>query len=503
MALVLGIDVGTQGVRVIVSDETGHVIAQAKEQFAHVTLADLPPGHFEQDPAIWWQATRACLRNVSAQLREQGHAPNEIVAGAVDSTSGTIVLLDANDHPLRPALMYNDRRAEAETVEVNRAAQAVCAKLGYRFNSSFALPKILWLARHEPETWAHTQHIAHAADFVVGKLTGTYHVSDQSNALKSGFDLVDFEWPSFIESMLGINLHCLPRVIRTGETIASVSRECAEETGLDGRTRIIAGMTDGCADQIASGARNCGDWNTVLGTTLIFKGLTKNLIDDPQGRVYCHLHPMGYWMPGAASNVGAGALDKRFPDVDRRALDRAALGLSPTALAVYPLLQKGERFPFNRPEAVGFSEGQSASQAETYAANLEGIAFVERLGYDVLRALGAQINSRIFTTGGGAKSVEWMQIRADLLNTELARAANANAAMGSAIIAASRTLFDTLSDASAQMVQTECSVSPRRGMIPRYDDAYARFKTACRQRGYIEEETRAARRRFTDESERG
>jgi sugar (pentulose or hexulose) kinase len=484
MTLVLGIDVGTQGVRAVAADASGHLIAQAKSRFERINLPDLPAGYFEQDPAEWWQATRDCLRSIVAQLRDQGLASGNIVAGSVDSTSGTIVLLDAKNQALRPALMYNDRRAEAETAQVNDVGKVHCAKLGYLFNSSFALPKVLWLARHEPETWTQTKRVAHAADYIVGKLTQTFDVSDQSNSLKCGFDLADGAWPGFIESHLGIETRRLPRVVFTGEPIATISKECAEETGLDERTTIVAGMTDGCADQIASGARQIGDWNTVLGTTLIFKGLTKELLVDPQGRVYCHLHPMGYWMPGGASNVGARAIDERFPNVDRRAFDCEALKVSPTALTIYPLLQKGERFPFNREDAEGFIIGQSSSDLESYAGHLEAIACVERLGYDVLRSLGAPIGSRIYTTGGGAVSAEWLQIRADVLNSELARAANASAAMGSAIIAASRTLFANLADASEQMVQLDCVVEPRLASVPLYEEVYQRFTTEIHRRDY-------------------
>ncbi len=483
--LVLGIDVGTQGARVLAADPRGHIIAQEARGFARLSTPDLPPGHLEQDPNEWWNATRECLRGAVAQLRAQGLDPREIVAGAVDSTSGTIVLLDAQQQPLRPALLYNDRRAQAEADEINAASLAFQQKVGYRFNSSFALPKILWLARHEPETWKRTRLVVHAADYIVGKLTGVFDASDQSNSLKTGFDLVDFEWPPFVEQGLGIERRRLPRVVRSGEFIAHVSKECADETGLARTTQIVAGMTDGSADQVASGACRLGDWNSVMGTTLILKGLTPQLLHDPLGRVYCHRHPLGYWMPGGASNVGAQALDAGFPNVDKKAFDRAALELSPTALTIYPLTQKGERFPFNRPEARGFVEGEARSEHELYAAYLEGVAFVERLAYDVVRGLGAEVKGRIFTTGGGARSVEWMQIRADVLRAELARAVNANAAMGSAITAASRTLFENLEEAAAQMVTVDCVISPRQELLPRYGEAYQRFVAALRRRGFV------------------
>jgi xylulokinase len=224
----------------------------------------------------------------------------------------------------------------------------------------------------------------------------------------------------------------------------------------------------------------------VLGTTLVLKGLTQNLLIDQEGRgVYCHLHPMGYWMPGGASNVGARALDERFPNVDKSSFNRAALALSPTSLSVYPLVGQGERFPFNAPQASSFVDGEPQSEQETYVGFLEGIAFVERLGYTILETLGATIGNRIYTTGGGAASNEWMQIRADALNKELARVENANAAMGSAIIAASRTLFDNIADASAAMIHLETIIEPRREMVKRYEQAYQRFLGACRERGYI------------------
>lgn len=466
-------------------DARGTVIAQASHQLARLALPNLPPGHLEQEPEEWWAAVRACLRAVVAQLRAEGRSPSEIVAGAVDSTSGTVVSLDAHGRPVRPALMYNDRRAQAEADEINAASEPFDRKVGYRFNSSFALAKLLWLVRHEPQHWARTHWVAHAADYIVARLTGVLGVSDQSNALKTGFDLVDFEWPAFIEDDLGIERRRLPRVARSGEFIATVSGECAAETGLAETTRIVAGMTDGSADQVASGASRPGDWNTVLGTTIILKGLTRELLKDPLGRVYCHRHPLGYWMPGGASNVGARVLDERFPQTDKVAFNRAALALSPTSLIVYPLTQTGERFPFNRPDAVGFVEGAAASAEVLYAAHLEGVAFVERLAYDVVVALGAEVSARIYTTGGGARSVEWMQIRADALGRELARPSNANAAMGSAMIAASGALFETIADASAQMTQIDRVVAPRRDFEARYQERYQRFCSALQRRGYL------------------
>ncbi len=483
--LAMGVDVGTQGARIVVADASGSVVVQAVRPFAQVALPNLPPGHIEQDPRDWWSAVRECLASVLADLDRQGLRAEDIAAASVDSTSGTVVLLDETGEPLRPAVMYNDRRAQAEADEVNAAAGSFGGKVGYRFNSSFALPRLLWLARHEPALWERARHAAHAADYIVGRLTGYFGVSDQSNALKTGFDLVDFAWPGFVRNLLGVGAKKLPRIVWSGDGIGRVSALCAAETGLSTTTRVVAGMTDGCADQVSSGAREVGDWNTVLGTTLVLKGMTGGLLRDPLGRVYCHRHPSGRWMPGGASNVGARALDERFPGIDRAEYGRRALALSPTGLVVYPLAQAGERFPFVAPEAAGFVEGDAGDEFALYAGYLEGVAFTERLAYEVVEDLGAEVGQRIYATGGGAASPEWTQIRADVLNRELVLADHPGAAMGSAIVAASRTLFADLAEATGHMVTAERVVAPRPAKTARYAEDYARFVEALLRRGYL------------------
>ena len=483
-SLVLGIDVSTDSAAVIVAETEGRVLAQARQRFREATRDGLAPGYQEQNPTTWWNATCACLRQIIATLQELHRSPDEIVAAAVDSTSGTIVLLDQNNQPLRPALMHNDQRAQAQADRLNGELAKMPKPRGFQFEPTFALPKIVWLVQHEPDIWKETRRVVHAADFIVGKLTGVFDISDQSHVLKTGFDLLNSEWPAFIETDLGIELRRLPRVIRSGETIARVSSAGAAETGLSQKTRVVAGMARGAADQVASGARRVGDWNTALGSTLTFRGLTKRPLFDPLGRVYSDLHPLGYWMSSSSTNTGERALVERFAHADRNAFNRAALTLSPTALVVYDPSQPGERLLFNRADARGFIEGSASSEQELYAAYLEGIAYVERMAYGVLESLGAEIRERIYTSGNGFNSVEWMQIRADVMGLETASAAQAYPAMGSAIVAASRTLFDNIADATAAMVQIDQVISPRPTKVPRYNEVFQRFLAACRQRGY-------------------
>lgn len=478
--VVIGLDVGTQGARALAVSAKGEVIAAASRRLKNAGPA-LPEGRSEQDPEAWWSAARACLREVAGRV-----GADRVACLAVTSTSGTVVPVDASGRALRPAIMYNDGRAVEEAAEVQAAGRALAERLGYRFQPSFGLPRLLWIRRHEPAVFERAACFLHAADFLVARLTGEVGRSDSSNALKTGYDLENLCWGAWIEHDLGIPLARLPHVVAPGEAIGALSRAAAEETSLRVGTPVAAGASDGTAAFLASGAISPGEWNSTLGTTLVVRGVSANLVRDPQGRLYCHRHPEGHWLPGGASSAGGEWLEHRFPDADWRALDQRALSLSPTDLVAYPLVRRGERLPFIDPRAEGFTDAPvSVTPESLYTAHLEGTACVERWIYVVIESLGVPVGPCLFATGGGARSREWLQIRADLLGRTLIRPRVVEAAFGAALLAAAHTLHPSLSDAVRSMVRADFEVPPRPGLRAAYDELYARFREACARRGYL------------------
>jgi len=476
----VGVDVGTQGVRVVVVGTDGSVVAEASRAFGPDCEVHLPPPMSEQRPEAWWTATAECLRQALSATPAAA-----VAAVSVDSTSGTFLPIDRAGTPLRPAIMYNDGRADEDlTAEVQDAGAELQRKLGYRFPPTFSLPKMVWLVRNEPEVVARAWKLVHAADWIVGKLCGRFDVTDISNCLKSGIDLVDVRWPSFIEDRLGVPLGKLPDVVMPGEPLGRVTATASRETGLAEGTGIVAGASDGTASFIASGACAPGDWNSTLGTTLAMRGVSEGLLTDPLGRYYSHRHPDGHWLPGGASNVGGECLALLFAGRDLPELDRAAEALLPTRLVVYPLVRRGERAPFVSSSAEGFVLGQPSSEEELYAAYLEGVALVERWCYDSLRDLGARVVGPVRATGGGSASDVWLRIRASALETPLIVPRVSGAAMGAAILAASRTLFGGLAEAGASMVRVARSVEPDRRLAPSLADRTAKLKAECAARGY-------------------
>jgi xylulokinase len=482
---VLGVDVGTQGARAIIVDLEGHVNSEAHGPFPTEQLASSIPGHFEQDPRQWRQAAFEAIAAAVSDFTALGFSAEAIAALSVTSTSGTLCLVDEQGEPVGTAMMYSDARSSAAAEEVQAAGASLADKLGTRFNASFALSKLRWVQRHEPGRLARARWYLSPTDLVIGWLSERWGYTDWTNALKWGYDVVDLRWPDFIARDLGFEMRKFPQVQSPGSAIGAISPDAARRTGLSPRTLVVAGSTDGSASQMASGAVAPGDWNSTLGTTLVLKGVSLSLLRDPLGRIYSHRHPDGFWLPGGASSTGADCLAQRFDAQRLPQLNDAALEHSPTDLIIYPLVRRGERFPFSKPEATGFILGATDDERVYFAAHLEGLAYVERLAYEVLQGLGATVGDTFYVVGGGTQSAAGLQIRADVLGKRLRVPEVPSGAMGAAILAARACAFTSVAAAGNRMVHYHETVEPRREYGPAYLERYVRFVAACRARGYL------------------
>ncbi len=482
--LFLGIDLGTQGVRGLVVDENGSVVSQGGAHFSVLNMSDREK-HSEQSAEIWISVLIDVIKQCIDGLAEKGYNPDDIGGIGVDGTSGTILPLDSDYKPLANALMYNDSRSEKETEQVQKNGEALGEKLGYRFKSSFSLPKILWIKENMPEVYEKTRVFLHQSDYIVGFLSGNYNASDYSNALKTGFDLIDNKWPDFIEEKLGISTEKLPQVHKPGTVVGSVTKTIANLTCLSTKTKVCVGATDGITSALASGIRKPGDYNTTIGTTLVIKGLAKTITRDPEGRIYSHRHPDGYWIPGAASNTGGICLNHYFKDRDFAEFDKRVNLSEPSGLICYPLIGKGERFPFLNGNAEGFMEGDITDEVQHYTSLMEGVGFIERLSYEIMEGLGCDRVNAVYTAGGAAKSDVWLQIRAHILNRKILVPKVVEAAMGAAILAASTIKFEGTSEAVDSMVVIEKEFLPDSSVSAKYDSMYKKFKDACIKRGLM------------------
>jgi sugar (pentulose or hexulose) kinase len=473
----IGIDVGTQGARSVLIDVTGAVLGSGEQAFPLSNQS-----REEQSPEQWWQDCFLCLQQVIAQVMPHIRL-SDVVAISVTSTSGTIIPLDKSNQPLHNAIMYSDPRSAEEAGYCKKVALAEHSNGYTAFNASSGLPKMLWFINRYPGKVEQLGKFIHAADFIIGKLSGRYDVTDYTNALKSGYDVRKKEWPAYIWEKLPVQRNWLPTVQPSGTTVATILPELAGALGLPRTIQIVAGATDGCAAQIASGAVQIGDWNTTIGTTLVVKGVTTREINDPLGRLYCHRHPEGYWMPGGASNTGADWVTRDFGN-DLGELTAQAAKLVPTRHLAWPLKQQGERFPFIAPQATGFQPA-GLPPAELFAACMEGVAYMERYAYEVIEQLSGESVSAVFTAGGGSNSNVWLQIRSNVLNLPVYKMKHVTGAVGAAIIAASQTHFSTLTEAAKALTQIEKEVHPQAVSVDIYQQNYQQFMELLAAKGYL------------------
>jgi D-ribulokinase len=471
----IGIDLGTQSVRVALVEEDGSAVASGSAPLSSIRSDGV---RHEQDPEDWWEAVGRAAREVTGGLRDR-----EVEGLAICSTSGTILLADDDGRPLTSAIMYNDGRASSEARIAQEAGEEVWNSLGYRVSGSYALPKLVWLLRRGFGEDA--SRMMHQADFVASRLAREPVATDWSHALKTGWDMVNERWPEEVMERLEIPVEMLPQVVRPGTQIGEVGDVAEEHTGIPAGTPIRAGMTDSCAAQIAAGALKEGRWNSVLGTTLALKGVTRELLRDPSGVVYCHRHPDEGWLPGGASSTGAGIISEMLPDGDLDEINDKAEQRGPSSAVFYPLASKGERFPFADPEARCFWVGEPEDEVDRFRAVLEGVAFVERLCFAHLQSLGASVAGPVSATGGGAKSRLWSQIRADVLGVPVTVPRSAEGSIGMAFLAHAGD--GSVAEAATSMSQVRWEFEPDDGRV-KLAENFERLMSAFVERGYISED---------------
>lgn len=493
----IGIDLGTQGVRGLVVDDDGQVLAVAERPLTSHTGEIEGRRTHEQDPEQWWSATAEVLSQLVGALQEQDGPAPEIAGIACDATSGSFLLADPSGRPVTAGLMYDDARGAGELDDVRAAGQVLWQQLGLSVQGSWALPRMVWLARQG--RWPDKARLLHQGDLIVERLVGHPVATDTSQALKSGVDLQAVSWPAEILAALDVPVQSLPSVVLPGAPLGVVSRAAAELTGVAAGTPVFAGCTDGCAAQLGAGAVAPGQWNAVLGTTLVLKGVTEELLHDPTGALYSHRSPDGGWWPGGASSTGAAAVRDLFADTDLETLTRAAARLDLADVPVaYPLTSRGERFPFVAAAAEGFALvgdqattplaglGAVRDDATAFAAVALGVASIERLCVDLLDLSGAPVDS-VAMTGGGARNLWWTQLRCDLLGVPVQLPERAESALGAAVLAAGGRGAGGLAGAARRLVRQRTVLEPDAGRAQRLLAAHVALVEALSSRGWLDE----------------
>ena len=411
--IVIGIDAGTSGIRCVAMDSAGNITAQAGVQMAD-------HGADGSDPATWLRAGLAALTALLKQVD-----PDSVRALAVDGTSGTVLPIDAAGTPLSRALMYSDVVGEAAILE--RIAACAPAASAARGPTSGLAKALLF------QSLPRVARVVHQADWLAGLLSGRFDVSDENNALKTGYNPVRRQWPEWI-GRAGMNMSLLPRVVAAGTPTGPVSAATSERFGLPAHAIVVAGTTDGCASFLATGADAVGEGVSALGSSLTIKLLSDKPVYAPQFGIYSHR--LGdKWLAGGASNTGGQVLAAYFSPERIVALSRGIDPDTDTGLDYYPLVNDGERFPIADPALKPRMHPRPENDAEFLKAIFEGIANIEALGYRRLAELGCPPLISVRSVGGGSVNAVWTRIRARKLGVPMPPALSSEAAAGAAGLA--------------------------------------------------------------------
>jgi sugar (pentulose or hexulose) kinase len=415
--LVLGIDVGTSGVRVAAIDHNAKVVA-----FETTTM---PAAHREghritQDATVWGRALDDAITRLAAVLDI-----SRVRALAVDGTSGTLVAVDDCGVPVTEGSLYNDRADDESVVAIKRCAPPHTAVHG----ATSPLARAMRLLRA-----GGVAKILHQADWIGGQFSGRFDISDESNSLKTGYDPIVRAWPDWIAATGVEPGKLLPMVVPAGTIIGQVSAEAMRRFGLPTRALVVAGSTDGCAAFLATGADKPGHAVTSLGSTLVLKLASEHPVFAPEYGLYSH-RIGDLWLAGGASNTGGAVLAQFFTGREIRDNSQRINPSIVSGLDYYPLTTPGERFPINDPTFEPRMTPRPDDDALFLQGLFEGIAKIEALGYQRMAEFGGPQPTCVTTVGGGATNEIWSCIRKTMLGVPVLTSESKEAAVGVARMA--------------------------------------------------------------------
>ncbi|WP_375245062.1 xylulokinase [Sphingomonas parapaucimobilis] len=411
----LGIDIGTSGVKAVVLDEHGAVVGQGT---AALTVQRPQPLWSEQDPEAWWQATTAAVRAIDPAVRRAVRGIG--LAGQMHGAT----LLGADDQVLRPGILWNDGRSEAECAESEAKAPDLHRIAGNLAMPGFTAPKLLWVAHHEPEIFAKIRTVLLPKDYVRLRMTGekASDVSDAAGTL--WLDVDRREWSDDILAATGLTREQMPQAVEGTAQTGKLRAEVAEAWGID-QVPVAGGGGDNAAGAAGVGVVKDGDALLSLGTSGVIFAATKEFRPNPAGAVhaFCHCLP-NMWHQMSVHLSAAACIDwvarlTGTPGAAELFARAESVGPASGPEIFLPYLS-GERTPHNDAEVRGAFLGldHDTTPERLAQAVLEGVAFALADGLSVLRDAGTEL-SQLSVIGGGARSSYWGQTLAAALNVEL------------------------------------------------------------------------------------
>jgi len=485
---VLGVDVGTGGTRAVILDQNGRLLASATEE--HEPFASPQIGWAEQNPEDWW---RACGIAVRKALASAGFGGDQIGCVGFSGQMHGAVMLDATDEAVRPALIWCDLRTEKQCQDLT---QRIGAEELIRLTCNPALPnftltKFLWVRENEPENWKRVRSVMLPKDYVRFRLTGdrATDMADASGTLM--LDVAHRRWSDEVLQAAEMEKSLLPRLFESSEICGKVSVAGAGATGLQQGTPVVAGAGDQAAGAVGMGIAVPGAVSATIGTSGVVFAATDCPALDAKGRLhtFCHAVPGRWHVMGVTQSAGlslrwfrdrfgAGGSENGTDSYERLTAEAAAIPPGSDGLLWAPYLM-GERTPHLDPNARAALIGLTASHKRGHVvrAILEGVAFSLRDSFTLFAEMNVPVRN-IRLGGGGARSLLWRQIQADVYGREVEiLEAEEGAAYGAAILAGvGAGVWSSVDTACSEVVKVAQRVAPQPAVVERMNTSYAAYR---------------------------
>lgn len=474
--LYIGVDLGTSSVKLLLMDEAGDIKSIVTREYP---LFFPKPGWSEQNPEDWYSALVDGIKELTKDCNKQ-----DIDGISFSGQMHGLVILDENDKVIRPAILWNDGRTQAEcdylNIEIGR--EKISEYTANMALTGFTAPKLLWVRKHEPENFARIKKIMLPKDYIAYMLSGV-HCTDVSDA--SGMVLLDVKnkrWSKEMLDLCGLKEEQMAKVHESFEVVGTLSTKAAKELDLPETVKVIAGGGDQAVAAVGTGTVGVGKCNVSLGTSgVVFISSEKFAVDDQNAlHAFCHAdgkyHFMGVMLSAAASNkwwmdeiIGTKEYAKEQKDIEK---------LGENNVFFLPYLM-GERTPHNNPNARGTFIGMTmdTTRADMTQAVLEGVAFALRDSFEITKSLGVSVE-RIRINGGGAKSPLWCKIIANVLNVKVDKInSEEGPAFGAAILAAVGCgKYASVEEAAGKLIKVIDTTEQDPEIVKLYDKKYEVFK---------------------------
>ena len=498
MEYLLGIDVGTSGVKALLVSVEGQVIGSETESYP---LATPKAGWAEQNPEDWWQAT---CRAINSVIKKNNVGSGQIKGISLSGQMHSSVFLDENKEVIRPAILWSDTRTSSQCEQIHEQVGGLEQLVEYVSNRAlegFTAPKVVWLREHEPENFKKIAYLLLPKDYIRYRLTDEIktEVSDAAGTLL--LDVEKKEWSREVLEKLDLSPDILPEVLNSVDIAGQVTEDAASVTGLEAGVPVAAGGADNACGAAGSGIVKEGRVMVSIGTSGVILAQLNTPAADEQGRIHLfnHSRPDSWYMMGVVLSAGMcySWLQESLlkETVDFAELDKAAEQVEPGSegLLFLPYLF-GERTPHADGSARGVFFGISGKHEQGHFARsvMEGVGFALRDSLELVKEKGVEIEE-IRAIGGGAKSPIWRQILADIFGQEISLLnIEEGPAFGAALIAGVGVgVYNSFEEAASELISVRKKIEPDsqnhqlyneyyklyRGLYPKIKDDYRKLSS--------------------------